>query len=94
MKKRLKKLLRPLLFTLGGALAGLAYYYLVGCSSGSCAITSNPLSSMLYLGLAGLILSGAFCPCCGWRRSRPAARWRWRTAATRDPLKPAKSTDV
>lgn len=42
MKKRLKKLLRPLLFTLGGALAGLAYYYLVGCSSGSCAITSNP----------------------------------------------------
>ena len=61
MKKRLKKLLRPLLFTLGGALAGLAYYYLVGCSSG----TSNPLSSMLYLGLAGLILSGAFCPCCG-----------------------------
>ena len=55
----------PLLFTLGGALAGLAYYYLVGCSSGSCAITSNPLSSMLYLGLAGLILSGAFCPCCG-----------------------------
>ena len=35
MKKRLKKLLRPLLFTLGGALAGLAYYYLVGCSSGS-----------------------------------------------------------
>ena len=65
MKKRLKKLLRPLLFTLGGALAGLAYYYLVGCSSGSCSITSNPLSSMLYLGLAGLILSGAFCPCCG-----------------------------
>ena len=65
MKKRLKKLLRPLLFTLGGALAGLAYYYLVGCSSGSCAITSNPLSSMLYLGLAGLIMSGAFCPCCG-----------------------------
>ncbi len=42
MKKRLKKLLRPLLFTLGGALAGLAYYYLVGCSSGSCAITSSP----------------------------------------------------
>ena len=65
MKKRLKKLLRPLLFTLGGALAGLAYYYLVGCSSGSCAITSNPLSSMLYLGLAGLILPGASCPCCG-----------------------------
>ena len=69
MKKKLKKILRPLLFTAGGALAGLIYYYAVGCSSGSCVITSspitsNPLSSMLYLGLAGLLLSGAFCPCC------------------------------
>ena len=34
MKERLKKWLRPALFTLGGAGAGLAYYYLVGCSSG------------------------------------------------------------
>lgn len=64
MKNKLKKILRPLLFTAGGALAGLIYYYAVGCSSGSCVITSNPLSSMLYLGLAGLLLSGAFCPCC------------------------------
>ncbi len=64
MKKKLKKILRQLLFTAGGALAGLIYYYAVGCSSGSCVITSNPLSSMLYLGLAGLLLSGAFCPCC------------------------------
>ena len=64
MKKKLKKILRPLLFTAGGALAGHIYYYAVGCSSGSCVITSNPLSSMLYLGLAGLLLSGAFCPCC------------------------------
>ena len=64
MKNKLKKILRPLLFTAGGALAGLIYYYAVGCSSGSCVITSNPLSSMFYLGLAGLLLSGAFCPCC------------------------------
>lgn len=64
MKKKLRKILRPLLFTAGGALAGLIYYYAVGCSSGSCVITSNPLSSMLYLGLAGLLLSGVFCPNC------------------------------
>ena len=64
MKKKLKKILRPLLFTAGGALAGLIYYYAAGCSSGSCVITSNQLCSMLYLGLAGLLLSGAFCPCC------------------------------
>lgn len=64
MKKFLKKLLRPLLFTAAGALAGLIYYYAVGCSTGSCAITSSPVSSMLYLGLVGLVLSGALCPCC------------------------------
>jgi hypothetical protein len=60
MKERLKRCLRPALFTLGGALAGLGYYYLVGCSTGACAITSNPFSSMLYMGVVGWLLSGAF----------------------------------
>jgi len=40
----------PLLFTVGGALVGLAYYYFAGCTTGSCAITSSPLSSMAYMG--------------------------------------------
>ena len=48
MKSKLKKLLRPFLFTVGGALAGLGYYYVVGCSTGSCAITSNPIITMIY----------------------------------------------
>ncbi len=52
--------IRPALFTLGGALAGLAYYFLIGCSTGSCAITSNPVSSMLYMGLIGWLISSAF----------------------------------
>jgi len=60
MKARLKKWLIPLLFTVGGALAGLAYYYFVGCAAGSCAITSNPINSMLYMGLMGWLLSGVF----------------------------------
>ena len=64
MKKRLKKLLRPLLFTLGGALAGLAYYYLVGCSSGSCAITSNPWISSGYGAVIGWLLSSVFAKDC------------------------------
>lgn len=55
-----KKWIRPVLFTLGGALAGLAYYHFVGCASGSCAITSNPLGSMLYMGLIGWLVSGIF----------------------------------
>ena len=64
MKKHMKPWLRPALFTLGGVLAGLGYYYFVGCSTGSCAITSNPFSSMLYMGLIGWLLSGDLTPCC------------------------------
>ena len=60
MKGNRKRWLRPTLFILGGALTGLAYYYLVGCSSGSCAITSDPINSMVYMGLVGWLLSS---PC-------------------------------
>ena len=65
MKTRMKKWLRPVLFTLGGVLAGLGYYYAVGCSTGTCVITSSPLTSMAYMGLIGWLLSGAAGPCCG-----------------------------
>lgn len=60
LKHKIKKWLRPTLFTLGGALTGLGYYYTVGCSTGSCPITSNPVITMLYMGLIGWLLSGAF----------------------------------
>lgn len=65
MKERTKKWLRPVLFTLGGALAGLVYYYAVGCSTGSCIITSSPFTSMAYMALIGALLSGATGSCCG-----------------------------
>ena len=60
MNKKVKKWMRPTLFTIGGALAGLAYYHFIGCATGSCPITSNPLSSMVYMGLIGWLLSGVF----------------------------------
>ena len=60
MKLKLKKWLRPFLFTVGGALAGLGYYYAVGCSTGSCPITSNPIITMIYMGVVGLLLSELF----------------------------------
>ena len=64
MKKRFKSWLRPALFTLGGTLVGLGYYLLVGCPTGTCFITSNPLNSMLYMGLIGWLLSGTLgCGC-------------------------------
>ena len=57
MRKILKKLLWPLSFTLGGALAGLGYYHLIGCVSGACPITSSPLNSMLYMAIFGWLVS-------------------------------------
>ncbi len=43
-----------------GAALGYAYYYFIGCSSGSCAITSKPLNSTLYGALMGFLLAGTF----------------------------------
>jgi hypothetical protein len=40
-----------------GAIGGYAYYYFVGCASGTCAITSKPLNSTLYgMFMGGLLL--------------------------------------
>ena len=57
---KIRKWIRPALFTLGGALAGLAYYYFIGCASGSSPITSSPFGSMLYMGVIGYLVSGIF----------------------------------
>ena len=52
----MKKYLRPMLFIIAGALLGLGYYYLVGCS-GNCAVTSCPWMTMLYVGIIGGLFS-------------------------------------
>jgi hypothetical protein len=43
------------LFALGGAAAGFAWYYVVGCRTGSCPITSDPYASSAYGALVGLV---------------------------------------
>ena len=60
MKTKLFYKLRSLIFVLGSALAGLAYYYLVNCATGSCPITANPFGTMVYTGLIGWLLSFIF----------------------------------
>jgi hypothetical protein len=45
---------------LGGTL-GYLYYHFVGCTSGSCAITSNPFSSIIMGGVLGYLLAGTPC---------------------------------
>ena len=39
-----------------GAIGGYSYYHFVGCSSGTCAITSKPINSTLY----GAMMGGLF----------------------------------
>ncbi len=43
-----------------GAIGGYAYYYFVGCASGTCPITSRPLNSTAYGALMGAILFTGF----------------------------------
>ncbi len=43
-----------------GALAGYLYYKYVGCLTGTCAITSDPLKSMVYFAMLGALLFGLF----------------------------------
>lgn len=43
-----------------GAVAGYAYYYFVGCNSGTCAITSKPLNSTAYGALMGALVFSSF----------------------------------
>jgi uncharacterized membrane protein YdjX (TVP38/TMEM64 family) len=50
---RWKKLI---IFSLLGMAAGYAYYYFIGCASGSCALTSNPYLMTGYGLGAGIVL--------------------------------------
>ena len=43
-----------------GALAGFLYWKYVGCLTGTCSITSNPVNSTMYFALFGAVLFGAF----------------------------------
>ena len=43
-----------------GAIAGFLYWKWIGCSSGTCLITSKPLNSSLYGAFMGFLLMGMF----------------------------------
>ena len=43
-----------------GAIAGYAYYFYIGCASGTCAITSKPINSTLYGAVMGGLVFNMF----------------------------------
>lgn len=43
-----------------GGILGFAYYHFIGCSSGTCAITSKPLNSSVYGMLMGYLSFSLF----------------------------------
>lgn len=56
----IKKYYLTMTGVLTGAIAGFAYYYWIGCVSGSCPITSRPLTSILYGSVMGGLLFSMF----------------------------------
>ncbi len=43
-----------------GAVAGFLYWYYIGCTSGSCAITSSPINSSVYGAFLGVVVVNMF----------------------------------
>lgn len=60
MKKLFKNNVLYLIGAAVGALAGYIYWHQVGCSSGTCMITSKPINSTLYGAMMGALLFGMF----------------------------------
>jgi hypothetical protein len=55
---------KPFLGIVIGGLAGFLYYYFVGCTSGTCAITSSPYGSLFMGGFLGFFLTSSPCMQC------------------------------
>lgn len=43
-----------------GGILGYAYYFYIGCSSGTCAITSKPINSSVYGMVIGYLIFSTF----------------------------------
>lgn len=62
MKTFIRKHMLGLIGMVVGAVAGYAYYFFIGCASGTCPITSNPFISVVYGALLGFLLFDIFKP--------------------------------
>ncbi len=55
---------KPALGVIIGGTLGFLYYSFIGCSSGRCAITSNPFMSIMYGSFIGFLLVKSPCKNC------------------------------
>jgi xanthine/uracil permease len=55
-----KKYILKIIGILVGSVAGFFYYHFIGCSSGTCPITSNPYITVAYGALLGYLLFDMF----------------------------------
>jgi len=60
MKEFIKKNILKITGALLGGVGGYAYYYFVGCTSGTCPITSNPYISIVWGAVMGYLLLDMF----------------------------------
>jgi hypothetical protein len=60
MKSILSGNILYLIGALTGAVAGYLYWRNIGCSTGTCLITSKPVNSTIYGALMGALLFGIF----------------------------------
>lgn len=60
MLNKIKEILPELIGIIIGATGGFIYYKTVGCSTGSCPITSNPWLSTVWGSLMGYFLGRMF----------------------------------
>jgi len=60
MKNWIQKNKLYLIGALPGAIAGFLYWKFVGCITGTCAITSNPVRSTIYGAVMGALLLSLF----------------------------------
>lgn len=56
MKKWIRNNRFTLIGTLLGGVGGFLYWRFIGCTSGTCLITSRPVNSILYFSLLGALL--------------------------------------
>ncbi|HEV2247372.1 MAG TPA: DUF6132 family protein [Terriglobia bacterium] len=60
MKKSKAMILRIIIGAVAGGGLGFAYYKFVGCSTGTCPLTSNPIISSLYGMVVGALVASSF----------------------------------